>query len=100
MTFRRKYDPTKQYTGSTTHVDAVYTEDSSGNKTCVSTSIVYIDRTAPILTDIKVVEKDSKGYTVECKASDASGVDRVQFPTWTAKTIRMTLPKTGGPIKQ
>lgn len=33
MTFRRKYDPTKQYTGSTTHVDAVYTEDSSGNKT-------------------------------------------------------------------
>lgn len=33
MTFRRKYDPTKQYTGSNTHVDAVYTEDSSGNKT-------------------------------------------------------------------
>lgn len=33
MTFRRKYDPTKQYTGSTTHVDAVYTEDSSGKKT-------------------------------------------------------------------
>lgn len=33
MTFRRKYDSTKQYTGSNTHVDAVYTEDSSGNKT-------------------------------------------------------------------
>ena len=67
------------------YVTHIYAWDSSGNKTCVSTSIVYIDRTAPTLTDIKVVEKDSKGYTVECKASDASGVNRVQFPTWTAK---------------
>lgn len=65
----------------------------SGNKTCVSTSIVYIDRTAPTLTDIKVVEKDSKGYTVECKASDASGVDRVQFPTWTAKNDQDDIAK-------
>ncbi len=57
------------------------------------TSIVYIDRTAPTLTDIKVVEKDSKGYTVECKASDASGVDRVQFPTWTAKNDQDDIAK-------
>ena len=48
------------------YVTHIYAWDSSGNKTCVSTSIVYIDRTAPTLTDIKVVEKDSKGYTVEC----------------------------------
>ena len=33
MTFRRKYDSTKQYTGAGTHVEAVYTEDSSGKKT-------------------------------------------------------------------
>ncbi|HBD41237.1 MAG TPA: hypothetical protein DC035_06150 [Lachnospiraceae bacterium] len=75
------------------YVTHIYAWDSSGNKTCVSTSIVYIDRTAPILTDIKVVEKDSKGYTVECKASDASGVDRVQFPTWTAKNDQDDIAK-------
>lgn len=75
------------------YVTHIYAWDSSGNKTCVSTSIVYIDRTAPTLTDIKVVEKDSKGYTVECKASDASGVDRVQFPTWTAKNDQDDIAK-------
>lgn len=75
------------------YVTHIYAWDSSGNKTCVSTSIVYIDRTAPTLTDIKVVEKDSKGYTVECKASDASGVDRVQFPTWTAKNDQDDITK-------
>lgn len=75
------------------YVTHIYAWDSSGNKTCVSTSIVYIDRTAPTLTDIKVVEKDSKGYTVECKASDASGVDRVQFPTWTAKNNQDDIAK-------
>ncbi len=75
------------------YVTHIYAWDSSGNKICVSTSIVYIDRTAPILTDIKVVEKDSKGYTVECKASDASGVDRVQFPTWTAKNDQDDIAK-------
>lgn len=75
------------------YVTHIYAWDSSGNKSCVSTSIVYIDRTAPTLTDIKVVEKDSKGYTVECKASDASGVDRVQFPTWTAKNDQDDIAK-------
>ena len=75
------------------YVTHIYAWDSSGNKSGVPTSIVYIDRTATTLTDIKVVEKDSKGYTVECKASDASGVDRVQFPTWTAKNDQDDIAK-------
>ena len=75
------------------YVTHIYAWDSSGNKSGVPTSIVYIDRTTPTLTDIKVVEKDSKGYTVECKASDASGVDRVQFPTWTAKNDQDDIAK-------
>ena len=75
------------------YVTHIYAWDSSGNKSGVPTSFVYIDRTAPTLTDIKVVEKDSKGYTVECKASDASGVDRVQFPTWTAKNDQDDIAK-------
>lgn len=75
------------------YVTHIYAWDSSGNKSGVPTSIVYIDRTAPTLTDIKVVEKDSKGYTVECKASDASGVVRVQFPTWTAKNDQDDIAK-------
>lgn len=32
LTFRKKYDASKIYTGTDQHVDAVYTEDSLGNK--------------------------------------------------------------------
>ena len=44
------------------YVTHIYAWDTSGNKTCVPTSIIYIDRTAPTLTDVKIVEKDSQGY--------------------------------------
>ena len=35
------------------------------------------------MSDVRIVEQDSKGYILECKASDDKEVDRVQFPTWT-----------------
>ena len=78
------------------YVTHIYAWDTSGNKTGVSTSVIYIDRTAPTLTDVKIVEKDSQGYVVECKASDASGIDRVQFPTWTARNSQDDLAPNWG----
>lgn len=78
------------------YVTHIYAWDSSGNKSCVPTSVIFIDRTAPTLTDIKVIEKDSKGYIVECKASDASGINRVQFPTWTVKNDQDDIAKDWG----
>ena len=40
------------------------------------------DTTPPVLTDIKAT-KDQDGYTVTCRVSDESGIDRVLFRTWT-----------------
>lgn len=61
----------------------IYAWDAAGNRSSVRCPIVYIDRTAPTLSDVRIVEQDSKGYILECKASDDKEVDRVQFPTWT-----------------
>lgn len=61
----------------------IYAWDAAGNRSSARCPIVYIDRTAPTLSDVRIVEQDSKGYILECKASDDKEVDRVQFPTWT-----------------
>ena len=61
----------------------IYAWDAAGNRSSARCPIVYIDRTAPTLSDVRIVEQDSKGYILECKASDDKAVDRVQFPTWT-----------------
>ena len=37
----------------------------------------------PEIRDIKVTDISKDGYTVSCRATDESGIDRVQFPTWT-----------------
>ena len=41
------------------------------------------DTEAPVISDCKVSNVTSSGYTVSCKVTDNTGVDRVQFPTWT-----------------
>lgn len=49
---------------------------------------VTSDKTGPNITNAKITDVDSTGYTVTCTVTDASGVDRVQFPTWTEKNDR------------
>ncbi len=64
----------------------IYAYDAAGN---VSFQVIpvhyaqYIDRTPPEITEVQVKDITSDGYTVTCKAADRSGIDRVQFPTWT-----------------
>lgn len=41
------------------------------------------DITAPTISDVRVTDVNSEGYTVTCRVEDAGGVARVQFPTWT-----------------
>lgn len=41
------------------------------------------DSTNPVVTDAEVINLDSNGYTVRCRATDNVGIDRVQCPTWT-----------------
>ncbi|MBQ4530953.1 MAG: GBS Bsp-like repeat-containing protein [Lachnospiraceae bacterium] len=41
------------------------------------------DTEPPRITNVVVSDVSTLGYTVTCTVSDSSGIDRVQFPTWT-----------------
>ena len=42
-----------------------------------------VDSTSPTISEVKVYEVSSSGYTVSCKVEDNVGVTKVAFPTWT-----------------
>ena len=41
------------------------------------------DSTSPTISDIRVYDVSTEGYTVSCVVTDDQEIDRVQFPTWT-----------------
>lgn len=41
------------------------------------------DLTPPVLENAVITDVTENGYTVTCTVQDESGIDRVQFPTWT-----------------
>ena len=43
------------------------------------------DKKGPEISNCSIRDITASGYTVTCKVTDESGVDRVQFPTWTQK---------------
>lgn len=47
-------------------------------------SFTIQDNTKPVISDVKISNLTSEGYTVTCTATDNYKIDRVQFPTWTA----------------
>lgn len=57
-----------------------------GTNVCIGEKKVNIgaDTEAPVISDCKVTNVTSSGYTVSCKVTDNNGIDRVQFPTWTS----------------
>ncbi|UYO61608.1 GBS Bsp-like repeat-containing protein [Acetobacterium wieringae] len=59
----------------------IYAYDNAGNVASGGTTI-NIDMTPPVISDVKVSNVTLTGYTVTCKVSDNSGINRVQFPTW------------------
>ncbi|WP_423055595.1 lectin-like protein [Acetobacterium carbinolicum] len=68
--------------------------------------IVENDSDKPVITDVKVTDVSSSGYTVTCTVSDNSGINRVQFPTWTLSNVQDDLdgswetnPKYSGTIQ-
>ncbi|MBD5504234.1 MAG: hypothetical protein HDR09_11020 [Lachnospiraceae bacterium] len=64
----------------------IYAYDAAGNQSMVAVSPdTYVDRTAPTISDIKIIDQTNAGYTVQCKVTDNVGVSKVQFPTWTEK---------------
>ena len=50
------------------------------------------DTTGPTVSNVQVTNVDKDGYTVSCTVTDPSGIDRVQFPTWTLYNGQDDLP--------
>lgn len=58
----------------------------SGSNKCIGSVWVDIpaaDTTGPEISNVQVTNVTNTGYDVSCTVTDPSGVDRVQFPTWT-----------------
>lgn len=65
------------------YITHVYAYDAAGNRSGGAGGSVFIDRTAPVISDLKVLSQNQAGYVVQCKVADNRDVQRVQFPTWT-----------------
>lgn len=85
--------PTEETGDVTITIYAIDEQDSSqrsepfDNSTYKNSTKVTVtsDKTGPTISNARITHVDSTGYTVTCTVTDASGVDRVQFPTWTEK---------------
>jgi uncharacterized protein YjdB len=65
-----------------TYAVYVYAYDTSSNFSSQRNE-VYIDRTPPVISNVRVTDVTESGYTVLCDVTDDISLDRVQFPTWT-----------------
>lgn len=45
----------------------------------------FPEKNGPVISNIQITDISYKGYTIKATISDESGIDRVQFPTWTLK---------------
>ena len=63
----------------------IYVYDAEGNLTYKVLPEIEVKSTAPKISEEKVTDIDSGGYTVTCKIESENGIDRVEFPTWTTK---------------
>ncbi len=68
------------------YVIDMYATDNAGNVTSSRISYDFPDE-GPSISNVKVSNVSSSGYTVTCtvKSTSEMGVSKVQFPTWTAK---------------
>ena len=83
--YELEFNLDKKYAGEqTVRVFAINVD--GGTNTYLGEKKVTIgsDTEAPVISDYKVTNVTSSGYTVSCTVTDNTGVDRVQFPTWTS----------------
>lgn len=64
------------------YISHIYVDDVSGNSVMVATRTVWLEKTPPVISDVKVTDISPSGYTVSCTVVD-DAIDYVQFPTWT-----------------
>ncbi len=61
----------------------IYAYDAAGNYTCYEDVAVYIDKQAPVISNVSVKDVTGDGYTVVCTGTDDVGIVKACFPTWT-----------------
>lgn len=64
------------------YVSHIYVDDKSGNRSFAGAKYVWLETTAPVITNVKITDLSASGYTVSCTVTD-DALDRVLFPTWT-----------------
>lgn len=74
-----------------TYVTVVEAVGKNGIKDTKSVE-TYVDRTAPTISDAKITDVTAEGYTVTCTVSDASGIAKVKFPSWTTAGGKDDIP--------
>lgn len=77
-----KLSELKCYTTGTYAVD-LRAYDKAGNVSDIKYLRFTVDRTAPVISNVKVSDCNATGYTVTCTVTDNIGVSKVQFPAWT-----------------
>ncbi len=58
----------------------------------------FPEKTGPVISDIQVIDVSTQGYTVKAVVSDESGIDRVEFPTWTLENGQDDITREQGVI--
>lgn len=61
----------------------IYLYDATGEVTIASIAPQIYQENKPVISDIKITNAAGK-YTISAKVNDESGIDYVQFPTWTS----------------
>ncbi|MBE6678423.1 MAG: hypothetical protein E7597_06490 [Ruminococcaceae bacterium] len=60
------------------------TTKKSNTYTVATISLTVKDPIAPTISNVTVSNVTTSGYRVSCTVSDNAGIDRVEFPTWSA----------------
>ena len=64
----------------------IYAYDAAGNVSEENDATrvnAYVDGVPPVVSNVRITDLSTSGYTVTCDVSDNIGVARVAFPTWT-----------------
>ena len=76
-------DPASNSTWTLSTSDAKYKSINQVFQYYNPNASINNDTQKPVISNVKIIDNNSTGYTVTCTATDNVGVTRVAFPTWT-----------------
>lgn len=76
-------DPASNSTWTLSTSDAKYKSINQVFQYYNPNASINNDTQKPVISNVKIIDNNSTGYTITCTATDNVGVTRVAFPTWT-----------------